>query len=650
MHHVFQKKIGHHLPPLILLVAGVIFLLSRCANQGMPTGGPRDSIPPFLVETLPGMRSTGFTGKEVRLTFNEYIIPDQVSEELVVSPPLTKRPSVRTKSRSLIVAFNEELRKDVTYSLDFKNSVADNNERNPYLGLRMLFSTGTTIDTLRVAGMVKDAASLDPKEKILVMLHSNLQDTAVTATIPDYVARTDTRGLYLFDNVKEGTYLLYALNDANNNMKYDAGAEEFAFYDSLIVPTATYTADPDTLAIGADSLLIAGHTQFKPDPVYLRTFTEKIYDQFLDKSLRDSRNKCTFVFGETVKDTLGIRLLNHDATNWHILEYNPEVDSLTMWITDTLVTRMDTLKMELTYNQVDSLRQTFLQRDTVTLLFADKEVPDTRRRRKDDGTPQTALFGFSDNVKSVGFDLNAPILLQAPEPVRDFDLSKIKLSLTEDTTSVPLKINIVKDTTEWRTWRILYPWEPNTAYTLEVDSAASVTMLGVTSQKIKKQFTTQQEDYYGRIILNLTSVDDTLLVELLDNSKEEKILKTVPVYKAGRVTFDFLAPNKYKVKIIFDGNSNGKWDPGHFGLKRQPERVAYLPEIVKVRSNWDNQFEWDLKPDPTFRKVLIDKEEEEKKLKELEEQKRRDSEMEREVPDSGSGSGSGMPAGFPGQL
>lgn len=121
------------------------------------------------------------------------------------------------------------------------------------------------------------------------------------------------------------------------------------------------------------------------------------------------------------------------------------------------------------------------------------------------------------------------------------------------------------------------------------------------------------------------------------------MLRTLKAFSDGKVTFDFLAPAKYKVKIIFDTNNNGKWDPGIFSLKQQSERVGYLPEIVKVRSNWDNQYEWDLKPDPTFRKVLIDKEEEEKKRKEMQEQQRRDAEMERQSPDSNFG----MPAGFP---
>lgn len=637
MKECFLRSAGRQFPVWVAIALGGVLFFGRCANQGMPTGGPRDSIPPVLVESTPAMRSTGFTGKEIRLTFNEYIVPDEVSEELVVSPPLTKRPSVRTKSKSLIVAFNEDLKPGMTYSMDFKNSVADNNERNPYPGLRLLFSTGDQIDTLRVAGMVKTAARLDPQEKIIVMLYASHEDSAVTRTVPDYIARTDSRGLYLFDNVKPGSYRLYAVNDANTNLRYDPGAEEFAFCDSLVVPSAEFVAQPDTLAVGADSLLITGHILFRPDPIYLRTFTEEFFEQYLDKSVRDTRNKCTFVFGEPVSDTLGLRLLNQEADRWYLIEHNPEWDSLTVWITDTLIARMDTLQLEVAYNQRDSVQQTFLQRDTVELLFTDREKQDTRRRRRDDGAPQVTLFSFSDNIKTSGFDLNLPIRLQTPEPVGQFDFGAIRLHALSEKDTTLLQPSITRDTTEWRTYRIDWPWEAEATYLLEIDSAACTSIYGVVNQKVRKQFTTQKEDFYGKIILDLTPTSEPLIAELLDPSKEEKLLRSLPVTGGTRVTFDYLPPSKYKVRILFDRNGNGRWDPGVFTTREQPERVAYLPEIVKVRSNWDKVFQWDLKPDPTFPKVLIDKEEEEQRLKQQQEQQRRDSEREREIPDGEQG-------------
>lgn len=621
---------------LVIMICGFI-VFSRCANQGMPTGGPKDSIPPFLVETSPATRGLNFSGKEVRLTFNEFIIPDAVSEELVISPPLLKRPSVRTKLKTLIVDFNEDLKPDVTYSIDFKNSVVDNNERNPLKGLRLIFSTGSVVDTLRLAGVVKNAENFEPKEKILVMLYNNLNDTAVSRTRPDYVARTDNRGLFLFDNIKPGKYHLFALNDANSNLKYDAGAEEFAFSDSLIVPSAEYIDHPDTLVVGADSLLIAGHTLFKPEPVYLRTFTEKIFQQYLNKAIRESRYKCTFVFGESVKDSFNIRLLDRDVKNWYLIEPNANMDSLTFWVTDTLVAVNDTLKLELAYSQLDSLKHKYTEHDTIRLVYTEKERPETRHKKKENEVPEIAQFIFSDNVKSSGFNLNNSVLLTAPEPVKNFDFRKIKLSLADDSTSLPLKISVYKDTVVWRTYRVEYKWEPNTSYKLEIDSAACENIYGITNRKLKKLFITQKEDYYGKIILDLSSVVTPVLVQLLQNNKEESVFKTIVTDKNSKITFDFLDPAKYIVKIIYDSNNNGKWDPGNYFKKQQPERVAYLPEIIKVKSNWEKIYEWDLKPDPTFKKLLIDKEEVELQQKKQKEQRLKDKEKEKEIPADNAG-------------
>jgi uncharacterized protein (DUF2141 family) len=627
-----RKKVLLNISLLLIITLPGILIFTRCANQGMPTGGPKDTIPPMLIETNPGLRALNFKGKEVKITFSEYIVPDAVSEALVVSPPLTKRPFIRTKSRTLIVGFNEELKPDVTYSMDFKNSVVDNNENNPYSGLRLLFSTGPVIDTLRIAGVVKNAEKLDVQEKMLVMLYSNPADTAVTRTKPDYIARTDSRGIFLFDNVKPGKYRLYALNDANSNLQYEPGGEEFAFCDSLISPSAEFIPQPDTLAVGADSLLISGHTVFKPDPIYLRTFTEKVFEQFVDKTFRETRYKFNISFGESVKDTFSMRLLNQKAKNWYSLEYNPNMDSLTVWLTDTLIARYDTLKLELAYNQIDSLKRPFIKLDTIQMIYTEKEKPEPKKKKKEEGVPEVIQFYVSNNIKAFGFDLNNPILLTIPEPVKSFDPAKIRITKEGDLTATPLKITLKKDTVSWRTYRIDYPWEPNTEYLFEMDSTAFENIYGITSLKAKQTFTTQKDDYYGRIVLDLSSVHTCQLIQLLNNSKDEKVLKTETTEKNGKVTFEFLPPEKYKVRIIFDENKNGKWDCGNFEKKIQPERVAYLPEIVKVRSNWDSHYIWDLKPDPTFRKVLIDKEEEELRLKKLKEQQKQEAEKEKNAP------------------
>ena len=625
-------KILDKLPYLVVAGFAWIVIISSCANQGMPTGGPQDSIPPVLVGTHPNYKALNYKGEEVRLTFDEFIIPDQVSEMLVVSPPLEERLTILTKSKTLIVRFNEDLRDSITYSLDFKNSIVDNNERNPYESLRFSFSTGDRLDTLRVAGKVMKGFNLEPVENTLVLLHKNLHDSAVYTVQPNYIAKTDEKGLYLFDNIAEGEYHLFSFNDLNNDLRYNEGAEEIAFHNTLVVPSAHFHAEADTVATGADSLLIAGHIHFLPEPIYLRQFTEKIFEQYLKTSKRDSRYQATIVFNEPVSDTFNIQLVDTIVPNWYVLEPNLEFDSLTMWIADTTLAAKENIRMELSYFQLDSLNQLYLKKDTVDIPFTEKEEDSrrSRRRERDDeeeGPPPVPQFNWTTNLSSTGFDLNKDILLTSPQPIKYLDSVAVSLYLAEDTLKKQIPFTFNQDTAAYRTYRIAFPWESETSYTLEIDSAACINIYGISSRKLSNTFKTRPEDYYGTINLELNSVEGQVLVQLLENNDAETVLQEKKVNENGTVVFEYLAPEKYKVKVIYDENRDGKWNTGSYQDRIQPERVAYINEVIKVRSNWDNNLSWDLKPDFTFTKDIRDKELEEQLRKEAEEKARQESEQ-----------------------
>ena len=617
-----------------LFIAGMawIVIISSCANQGMPTGGPKDSIPPVLMGTQPHIQTTNYKGDDVRLTFNEYILPTEISEELVISPPLKKRPSIRTKSKTLIIQFNEPLKDSTTYSLDFKNSVVDNNEKNPIKNLRFSFSTGDIYDSLRVAGRVMKAFNLEPIEKALVMLHRNLHDSAVYSVIPDYIAKTDEKGMFMVDNIAPGEYHIFALNDLNSDMMYNEGAEEIAFVDTLVVPSAEYNEVRDTLVTGVDSMLITGHTQFYPDPFYIRAFTENIFDQYLDSYNRNTRNKCIFVFNETVADTFEVRLLNTEAKDWYIMEPNEKVDSLVMWIADTTIVRMDTLVAELSYLQMDSLNQLYVKRDTIDLTFADDSDNSSKKRKRskdDDKEPKPVeQFVLQSNIGMRPLELNEDIKITSPEPIKSIDTSMILLYASDDTLKTPLNFRFVKDSSEYRTYDIKYNWEPEAKYTFQIDSAAWENVYGITSREFTKSIKIREEDYYGTIKLDMTNVTCPVITQLLENDKDETVLQQKIIAENGSVTFTFLVPDKYKIKLIYDRNGNGKWDTGSYQDKYQPERVSYINKVIKVRSNWDSVLPLDLKPDSTFYKNIIDKELLEQQRKAAEEKARKEREQQ----------------------
>ncbi len=627
-------KIKGIIPLLIVAALAWVLSISSCANIGMPTGGPRDSVPPVLVNTEPEFRAVDYDGDDVRLTFNEYIQPDQISEVLVVSPPLSKRPIIRTKSKTLIVQFNEDLKDSTTYSLDFKNSVVDNNEKNPLENLRFTFSTGPELDTLRIAGQVVNAFNLEPIEKGLVVLQSNLHDSAVFKVVPDYIAKTDEDGMFLMDNLAPGKYHVFAINDMNNDMLYNEGAEEIAFVDDVVIPRAEFHESRDTLVKGLDSMLVLGHTHFYPEPFFLHYFMEDIFEQYIETAEREARNKCLFIFNESVSDTFNVRLLDHDVKNWNLMEYNQNVDSIVLWIADTTISKYDSLMMELSYIQLDSAGLPFVYKDTMLMQYSEpKSEPKRGRRRsqkeeekKPEPIPQ---FNWLSNV-SGKMELNGNIRLTSPEPVARFDSTMITLYLTEDTLKTPLDIRFRKNEKAYRTYTISYDWEPQTKYTLHIDSAACFNIYGISSREFSKGFETREEDYYGSLNFEFSNVMGPMIVQLLKNNDDEEVLRQQQFDSDGSVVFNYLPPEKYKVKVIYDDNGNGKWDTGSYQDKIQPERVSYINEVIKLRSNWSETHVWDLTPNPEFQKEIIDKEKEEQKRKEALEKARKEQQQQQQ--------------------
>lgn len=600
----------------IFLGITIFYLLftTSCANQGMPTGGVKDSIPPVVIKTIPGLRGTNFRGSDLRFTFDEYIIPDEISEKLVISPPMKKRPIIKMKGKTLIIEFPEDLRKETTYSLDFKDAVADNNEKNPIEDLRFSFSTGSTFDSLRVTGYVRDALSQEPIDKAFVMLHRQLDFTTFVDSIPDYIGTTNEEGLFLIDNVQKGSYRLYALTDADNSLTYNQAGEMIAFADSIIVPAATFYAENDTIVEMNDTIVVSGHVDYSPEPQYLRLFEEEKFDQFLDSYNRNQANKIDFFFSETLSDSFNINLIKPVPTqDWSFLETNLKRDSITVWVTDTLISKSDTLLFELKYQKLDSLSLLVMQTDTLELVYTAPKVP--RAKKKKNEVVEVPTISLSTNINPSAHDVYQRISIEAPEPLLSFDLAMVRLYEVVDSLKTQIPIVVQKDTNSIRKYYIEHDWEPNTNYLLLIDSAAVRNIYQNPNLEVDQKFRTQKEDYYGKIIMTITNLDEPAIVQLLSNNEEEKVLQKILILEDGQIEFPYLKPEKYKIRVIQDPNRNGRWDTGYLAEYLQPERVMYFPNIIKVRSNFEVKERLEVDYDVTLKKELIDEDLEKEKAR-----------------------------------
>ena len=582
----------------------------------MPSGGLKDTIPPFVIKSTPSFDQTNFNEQKVRLYFNEFVVVEGMNEKFVVSPPTSKKPIFRTKGKSIIIDLNDKLKPNTTYSLDFKDGISDNNEHNPLKDLRLAFSTGSHIDSLRIVGFVKDAFTLEPVTNSYILLYKGRSDTLVYKTRPDFIAKTDKKGFFAVTNLPADTFQVYGLSDLDNNLKFTPGSDSISFIDNLVIPSAKFIPDRDTVVSGVDTLLVFGKTKFSPPPIYLLRFGEDFFDLRLDKYEHPQRKFVDLVFTQSVKDTFNIEPVNFPPKpGWKYTEKSVKSDSIRVWLTDSTVYNKDTLIFKLTYLQKDSLKRFYIKNDTVRLFFTDiTQASKNKRKERRKIEKETSSFSIISNAKQ-GFDIYRDVILESQEPVSYFDSTKVFLFEKVDTLFKPINYRLSIDTLNRRRYHLAHKWKFGTNYKLEIDSGAVKTIYNSYSKKLKDLFQIKEEEVYGKIILNLKNVTGPTIIQLCGNEKDEKVIQSIKVNKDGPITFKYLEPRKYLIKAIFDRNENGKWDTGNLAKRIQPEEVLYYLSVVKVRANWDNRDDWTFPTWKDYSKKIVDEEAEAQKLK-----------------------------------
>ena len=220
---------------LILIIPKIVVLTSGCAQIVAPTGGPRDTLPPRLINANPKMEATNFKGNRITLYFDEYVQLTEIQQNLLVSPSPKNNPYIDSRLKTVTIRLRDTLEPYTTYTINLGNSIRDINESNVVKDFRYVFSTGNTIDSLGFSGKVSIAETGKSDSTLIVMLYKNLADTAVLKLKPKYIARLDAKGNFSFQNLAPGEYKIYALKDGNGSRTYDSKTELFAFADSSII-------------------------------------------------------------------------------------------------------------------------------------------------------------------------------------------------------------------------------------------------------------------------------------------------------------------------------------------------------------------------------------------------------------------------------
>ena len=215
------------------LVTILAILLYGCANKKPLTGGEKDTKAPQILVAQPKSGSININPKTLVIEFDEPVQENDIQNNLIITPRIDNPYKAKVKGRKLILEFEKSFDDSTTYSIYLDNCVQDITERNPTKNLNYVFSTGNYIDSLKLNVEIKNIYDQKTVENALVCLYSTEDTLDITNSKPLYFGYTSSDGKVELKNIKYGSYNLYAIEDENKNMIYDAN-ETIAFIDSTI--------------------------------------------------------------------------------------------------------------------------------------------------------------------------------------------------------------------------------------------------------------------------------------------------------------------------------------------------------------------------------------------------------------------------------
>ena len=578
-------------------------LFYACASLGSPEGGDYDETPPRFLKSNPPANTTRFERHKIELSFDEYISIEKPSEKVIITPPQKKTPAIRAIGKKISVELKDTLIPNTTYTLDFTNGIVDNNEKNALEGFSFAFSTGDVIDSLMISGLLLNAENLEPLPNVIVGIHANLEDSAFTSSPFLRTTMTNDRGKFSIRNAAPGAYRLFALRDMNRNYKFDQKSEEIAFHDSIILPSFEPAFRMDTTwvdSLTVDTVKEVHYTRFTPDDLTLFLFTEKFETQYLSKSERPAQNQIVFHFNSADSLPPAIYLLKEDSIenireNWYIPEYSPDRKDITYWLTDSLLYRRDTIRLEVDYLQTDTLFNLSPVTDTLRFLWKTKEAP----KKKNKEEQETAVVDFLkiDFSMKSSADIFDTLKVTFSEPVGELDPKKFRIQQRVDTLWEDRSFPILKDSLNPRVFYISNNWSYEQEFMITVNSAAIFSLYDKWNDSTAVKFKFKAQDEYVNIYMKILGGDGAGFGELLNNS--DKVVRTSALYD-GELVFEDLNTGNYYLRYVEDLNGNGKWDTGDYARRLQPEKVYYYPKVMELpRKNTDFEGEWDIRIIPT---------------------------------------------------
>jgi uncharacterized protein (DUF2141 family) len=510
-------------------------MFQRCAQTASPPGGKKDTLAPKIVTSIPLNKSKIYTGKKIELNFNEYVTIRNLNQELLITPNVgTYETRIRPTGVTLLL--DSTLHKNTTYTFNFRNAIEDMSERNKGKNIKLVFSTGSDIDSLQINGQVKHLETNKKLESILVGLYPYTDTLRIDQAKPYYFTKTDTSGNYQIENIAAGKYYMAAFNDINNNLVYNSNKEPVDFItQNFIDLKKSQTQDFKIALQNQDPLKISKTTSTAKTVLYELSRGVKsieLQPKNLSYQIESHRNLRFYVGTVEHQDTVRISAIVTDSLN-----------------------RKTTLALKLKFREPNKKEKVVNTPLRMEVLPASNHLLSPEDSIVIKFQKPIALI----NTKAISFVTGPDEEIQLPDEAYNWNSYVNELSIQK--AYLPLR----------------------NRFELKFAKHAFVSVEKDSSQIFTQAFEFQDLENYGSISGSINTAKGKHVFQLIKSDT-----KALAYQQTGENTFNFphVEPGLYELRAIEDRNGNGLWDLGNFKTKEKPESIYFFPGKIKLKANF----------------------------------------------------------------
>ncbi len=583
----------------ILCVIFILFLtqlLPSCANIVPPTGGPRDTIPPKLVQAIPPDQSTNIKGKLFVFEFDERIILENLKQKLIITPRIEGTYEFKMSKYGFRLIFEEDFEDEVTYTFNFRDAIKDITEKNPTRDNTYTFSTGDYLDSLSIEGFITNLMKGDSIKEATVGLYKVDDTVNIFNGPPYYFTETEENGYYKISNIKNGIYKLYAFKDENNNLTLQTNNERFGF----LPDTFNLQENLENKDIG---LIKADLRKFNiNNALAAGAHFEINFNKYLSEYIVDTEEYNAILFYQRAKENKSIRVYNTF----------PPMDSLKIGViaVDSLGDKIDTtLYMKfresrrapeefkanilpvakspiqneftgtITFSKpvsVFNLDSVFIRYDTTVIATFNTDTSLIWNKNRTEAKLYTPVSkALADSVEA----------RKERRKIEEEELKKIQKDSIDAIEPTETQVEEGPQRIVRRSASEVKNIAPklNKGLQLYVGKGSFIGVENDSLPEMSLAYEFLNPENFGVIAGNVSTNFNSYFIQLVD--EKFNVIKEQTNVKQFR--FDNVPAGKYRIRVLIDNNENGIWEFGDMRNNIPPEEVYVYKETISVRANWD---------------------------------------------------------------